>query len=120
VSDLRKITEKIRKYSRSRTVFMLLIAMILAMGAAYWYTAARADVWDGTVDTSWYNETSTDFTLTTPQQLAGLAQLVNAGNTFSGKTIKLGNNIDLNNISWSCIGHNYSITFPAHLMVKGT
>jgi uncharacterized repeat protein (TIGR02543 family) len=35
------------------------------------------------------------FTLTTADQLAGLAVLVNGGNNFSGKTIMLGNNISL-------------------------
>lgn len=46
--------------------------------------------WDGTVDTSWYNDTDTEFVITTPEQLAGLSELVDGGNTFAGKTIKLG------------------------------
>lgn len=51
--------------------------------------------WNGTSDTSWYNDTDTEFVLTTPEQLAGLAELVDGGNTFAGKTIKLGNDICL-------------------------
>ena len=51
--------------------------------------------WNGTSDTSWYNETDTEFVLTTAEQLAGLAELVDGGNTFAGKTIKLGNDICL-------------------------
>ena len=46
-------------------------------------------VWDGKSDTSWYNDTDTEFTLTNPQQVAGLSELVDAGNTFEGKTVKL-------------------------------
>jgi uncharacterized protein YjdB len=47
-------------------------------------------------DTSWYNSAATTFTLNTAEQLAGLAELVNSGaDSFSGKTIILGNNIDL-------------------------
>ncbi|MBR6800195.1 MAG: hypothetical protein IKM61_00390 [Eubacteriaceae bacterium] len=53
------------------------------------------DTWDGTVDTSWYNDTDAEFTITTAEQLAGFAKLVDDGNTFEGKTIKLGKNIDL-------------------------
>lgn len=53
------------------------------------------DVWDGTVDTSWYNDVDTEFTLTTAEQFAGFAKLVDDGNTFEGKTIKLGVDIDL-------------------------
>ena len=32
----------------------------------------EVSVWDGTSDTSWYNDTDTEFTLTTAAQLAGL------------------------------------------------
>ena len=76
--------------------------------------APAADVWDGTVDTSWYNSTDTEFIIYTAEQLAGLAQLVNNGNTFSEKTIYLGNNIDLANREWTPIGnetHGFSGTF---------
>lgn len=70
-----------------------------------------ADVWDGTVDTSWYNSTATEFTIYTAEQLAGLAQLVNNGNTFSGKTVYLGKNIDLDNREWTPIGHEEDFSF---------
>lgn len=52
----------------------------------------------GYYDTSWYDESQTEFTLTTPQQLAGVAYLTTASGgkaTFLGKTIKLGSDIDL-------------------------
>ena len=48
-----------------------------------------------TADTSWYNDTDTEFVLTTAGQLAGLAVLVDGGNTFAGKTVKLDADIDL-------------------------
>ena len=55
--------------------------------------------WNGTtVDTSWYDDNTTDtdeFTISDSADLAGLAELVNEGNNFSGKTIKLGDDIDL-------------------------
>ena len=57
--------------------------------------APDADTWDGTADTSWYNDEDTEFVITTAEQLAGLAELVDGGNTFAGKTVKLGNDIDL-------------------------
>ena len=54
--------------------------------------------WDGTADTSWYtgHESDSDYTITSAAELAGLAQLVNGGDDFSGKTITLTVNIDLN------------------------
>ena len=67
--------------------------------AAVWFNGVWAkhvpDEWDGTVDTSWYNDTDTEFTLTTAEQLAGFAELVDDGNTFTSKTVKLGKNLDL-------------------------
>ena len=53
------------------------------------------DTWDGTADTSWYNDTDTEFILTTAEQLAGFAELVDGGNNFAGKTVKLGTDINL-------------------------
>jgi len=53
-------------------------------------------IWNGTTDISWYNEEKSEFTIVTAEQLAGLAELLNAGNNFEGKTIKLERNIMLN------------------------
>lgn len=52
--------------------------------------------WDGAVDLSWYNGTDTEFTLTTPAQLAGVAELMNSNTTdFADKTIRPGADISL-------------------------
>lgn len=58
--------------------------------------------------TSWYNDSQTEFTITTANQLAGFAKLVNSGNTFEGKTINLGANISLKNRMWIPIGTDYN------------
>lgn len=76
------------------------------------------DVWDGTDDTSWYenNKDATEFSIGTAAELAGLAALVNgtakdadnnpiAAVNFSGKTIKLTADIDLGNKEWTPIGN---------------
>ena len=60
--------------------------------------------WDGTVDTSWYDASKDTFEISTAAELAGLAKLVNGGNNFSGKTIKLTADIDLNSKEWTPIG----------------
>ena len=68
--------------------------------------------WLQVADTSWYSDSGTAFTITTARQLAGLAQLVNdKTDTFSGKTVRLGNDISLRNddgtsgtLLWSGIG----------------
>ena len=61
----------------------------------------EADVWDGTVDTAWYNTTDSTFNLSTAEELAGFAKLANEGNTFSGKTIELESNVDLSGNQWT-------------------
>ena len=72
------------------TKFLLAVAIIATMAVAQ--TSA---IWDGTADTDWYDN-QTEFTINTAEQLAGLAQLVNNGENFLGKTITLGANIMLN------------------------
>ena len=54
-----------------------------------------AEKWDGAVDTSWYDPEATVYELTTPNQFAGLAKLVDEGNSFEGKIVKLAADIDL-------------------------
>ena len=84
-----------------------LLALCLVVGMVP-MTALAADgstaAWDGTVDTTWYNGNDTIFTIEDAAELAGLAQLVNQGNTFSGKTVKLGADIDLGDKEWTPIG----------------
>lgn len=63
-------------------------------------------VWDGTVDSSWFNSELSEFTITKASQLAGLAELVNNGTTFSSKTVILANDLNLNNKKWTSIGRN--------------
>ena len=57
------------------------------------------DIWDGSTDTSWYDSEETEFHISTPEELAGLAELVNDGKSMSGQTFVLDNNIYLNDVS---------------------
>lgn len=62
--------------------------------------------WIDAADTNWYtsNSEASEFTITSTAELAGLAKLVNGGNDFSKKTIKLDANIDLDGKEWTPIG----------------
>jgi len=76
----------------------------------------------GTPDTSWYEaqrgQAASTYNIVTADQLAGLAELVNEGTSFAGKTINLTADIDLltrygvtrsrtnNGAGWIPIGHN--------------
>jgi len=73
--------------------------------------AIYASVWNGKTDTAWHNESETEFTITTAEQLTGFAELVNSGNNFEGKTVKLGTNIMLNDTTnWQ----NWASSPPAN------
>lgn len=52
-------------------------------------------------DTSWYVEEGAVFTITTKEQLAGIAALVNEGNTLKGAMIYLDADIDLGYLPWT-------------------
>jgi hypothetical protein len=68
-----------------------LILLILAQTMAF-----AQPIWNGKADTKWHKMFAKEFTITTPEQLAGLAKLVNEGKGFKDKTVKLGANIMLN------------------------
>ena len=60
------------------------------IGALFFSTIAFSapTIWDGTADISWYDPNAQTYTLTTAEQLAGLAKLVNEGrDLFVGKKI---------------------------------
>ena len=90
------------------------LLLILALCFTLLPTAAFAeetsvDNWDGSADTSWYTSApdASEYRISTAEQLAGLAQLVNAdpGTTnFAGKTLYLENDLDLSGHEWISIG----------------
>ena len=83
------------------------VSIYVAAFSVFSAVQTSADVWDETSDTSWYNEIDTEFTLTTAEQFSGFRDLVDGGNTFEGKTVKLGIDIDLDNVPFDPIGFDY-------------
>ena len=102
----------------SRRLLAIVISFALVLVSLVGFTLLRSsDVanadptgnWtdSGNYDISWYDENENEFTLATPTQFAGLAYLVNNGTTtFSGKTVKLGADIDFAGRNWTPIGKN--------------
>jgi len=85
---------------------------IPATGIAVVIMAVTAIAQTGTPNTGWYSPGPTSFTISTADELAGLAAIVNgtwggtpAMDNFGGKTIMLGGNIDLSAYdNWTSIG----------------
>lgn len=92
---------------KTKKLLAMLVTLAMCMGLMSMPVMAEGDAWSNNADITWYtgHETDTEFTLSTGAQLAGLAQLVNGGNSFEGKTIKLGADIDLDNKEWTPIGN---------------
>ena len=69
-------------------VVLLMLAAVLALVVA---VAPSERAWAAS-DTSWYrgHESATTYTISNANQLAGLADLVNGGTDFAGKTVRLG------------------------------
>ena len=67
--------------------------------------------WALVADTKWHNEDESSFEISTAEELAGLAKLVNLGYTFRGKTVVLINDIDLENKEWTPIGKTSGKSF---------
>ncbi len=84
------------------------VSIFVASFSVFSAVQANVDKWDGTSDTSWYNENDTEFTLTTAEQFAGFRDLVDGGNTFEGKTVKLGVDVDLDGKLFDPIGYGYA------------
>ena len=100
------------------------LLLILALCFTLLPTAAFAegtsvDNWDGSADTSWYTSApdASAYHISTAEQLAGLAQLVNAdpGTTnFAKKTFYLDNDIDLSGHEWISIGTVLGGEYPEY------
>ena len=82
-----------KRFFRVTSTFLVAIMLLASIPAV---NASSADIWDGTSDTSWYDTTKTSFSISTAEQLAGLAELSSNGVTFEGVTIELGSDIALN------------------------
>ena len=95
-----------------KKVLSLLLTLCLVMTflpMAAFAEGTSVDNWDGSADTSWYTSApdASAYHISTAEQLAGLAQLVNAdpGTTnFAGKTFYLENDLDLSGNEWISIG----------------
>ena len=97
---------------------LLLLLTIVTLG--YFAAPLSAQtVWDGTADISWFDVSQTSFDISTPEQLAGVASLVNSGSTtFNGVTLNLTNDLWLNaendsTNNWIPIGGSATATTEA-------
>ncbi|MBQ3716534.1 MAG: hypothetical protein IJM92_07060 [Fibrobacter sp.] len=83
-----------KRFNKKNSTMVKAAFCVALFSASVFSTPA---IWDGSADVSWYDASAQTYNLTTAEQLAGLAKLVNQGtSSFEGKTITLGADIFLN------------------------
>jgi len=86
----------------------IILITCLICGFTVTHAFGQEDNWldDGNFDTGWYDNHigDTPFEISTAEELAGLAKLVNEGNDFVGKEISLSKDIKLGKHYWTPIG----------------
>ena len=93
------------KMKKKLLSLLLALCLVMALVPMTAFAAGTTDSWDGTADTSWYDENETEFHLQTAEQLAGMAKLVNDDTAyFKDKTVYLDNDLDLSGHEWNSIG----------------
>ncbi|MFQ7026940.1 MAG: hypothetical protein ACLRRA_08250 [Acutalibacteraceae bacterium] len=86
---------------RIMAIVISAIMMFSIFSTTVFAEETSVDSWDGTADTSWYQDGISEFHLTTAEQLAGLAKIVNeTGNVFQGVTVYLDTDVDLSGHEW--------------------
>lgn len=93
-----------QKFLALLLTLVTVMAFILPHSTAY--AEVVTDLWDGTSDTSWYDSENVKsiYDITTAEQLAGLAELVNSSKNFKDVTFNLKSNINLAGKEWTPIG----------------
>ena len=93
------------KMKKKLLSLLLALCLVMALVPMTAFAAGTTDSWDGTADTSWYDENETEFHLQTAEQLAGMAKLINDDTAyFKDKTVYLDNDLDLSGHEWISIG----------------
>lgn len=102
-----------------KKLISVILALTIVISVPFAMSLTAFAAWDGSTDTAWYNETDTEFEISTAEQLAGFASLVTKGNAFEGKTVKLIADLDLNGdvanggknaVRWAGIGGTSTAT----------
>ena len=88
--------EKLRKNTCRKTISFF-VTGLLTIACLPANVSVFSAAWNGTVDTSWYQADETQLSISNPEELAGLAKLVNDGTTnFEGVTITLEADLQMN------------------------
>ncbi len=108
----------------SLLISLAMLASMLTLCAVNSYAAEAVFVeWSGKTDTAWFNVSApeTNYTIDTPEKLAGLAEIVNSQaikepGYAQGITFYITVNMDLKGIEWTPIGNMNAAAFAGTLV----
>ncbi|MCM1382252.1 MAG: hypothetical protein NC192_09960, partial [Muribaculaceae bacterium] len=120
---MKKAFKKIIASALAAAVMLTLAPLMISASAA----TTKLTVWNGTADTSWFTGKKDSYNISTAEQLAGLAKIVNNGKDLAGITFNLTRDVwlnskkDIENIAdwennppkriWDPIGYSWKSTF---------
>ena len=100
------------------------VTIYVASFSTFSMVKASVDAWDGeAVATEFASGTGTEadpYIINTAAQLVYFRNQVDAGVTYKGEFVKLGNDIDLNNINFNPIGYGYTYGKESNTAFMGT
>lgn len=83
-------------------IVMAIMTLSISVTADTFGSAPSSEIWDGSVDTSWYTGDKEVYDIGTASELAGLSELVNNGHCMQGIVINLTNKICNGNANTIC------------------
>jgi hypothetical protein len=92
------------QFSKKTKVMFLLAAVLSFLSIGMLSISAAGDTWVDHAKTDWYSTDYTTFTIDSAEKLAGVAKLVNGGNTFQGISLEVSKDLDLSQYDWVPIG----------------
>ena len=94
-------------FNKKSLSLLLVLSMVIALfaGMSFGASAAYSGNWSSYYDATWYSSSATELTIYDAADLAAFAYKVNNGTNFSGVTITLNNDIDLDGHYWDPIGN---------------
>lgn len=92
-----------------KKLLSFILGVCLIIPCAFMFTGCKdkepqMETWDGTTIEVSAADANGVITIETAEELAGLAEEVNEGNNFAGKTIRLACDMDMANRTWTPIG----------------
>lgn len=102
-------------FNKVLSIVLIVVIMVSLVPTRLFATETNNGNWSDSVDITWFDKGNkkSEYTLSTPQQLAGFASIMSMGETYEDITIKLSKDINLEGRFWNSagLGNNTNTAF---------